>query len=340
MKEGWKGLVLWVLLMSFQSVLGQNLNSVRITKDSVSLGEPFYVHFQLRLPESEGVVLDFGTLDTLPNLMYTHDSTFFSKYADLSIRKGGKTITISETNKILYWDRLQGISNEGYKFIRDSIEIAIFDIGTFQLSGPQIKSIGVDQILTTERPLISVVLPDEILKNLQDSLSMAPLKPIMTEPLMLEDFRYFIAGLILLLLIAAAIYYLRRKKKVEEKSETGTAEKIYIPPHIIALQKLEELRGKQLWQKGMIKEYQSELTFIIREYIRDRFEINALEMTTGEILKKVPFFVDQAVLSELLHIADLVKFAKARPGDDIHERFLNLAIEWVENTKITEQDHV
>ncbi|HMQ05756.1 MAG TPA: hypothetical protein PKC30_00575 [Saprospiraceae bacterium] len=340
MKAGWKGIGFWVLVMSFQSVLSQNLNSVRIAKDSVKMGEPFYMHFQLRLPESEGVVLDFGTFDTIPNLMYLQDSTFFSRYADLSIRKGGKTISISETNKILYWDRLQGISNEGYKFIRDSVQIAIFDIGTFQLSGPQVKSIGVDQILTTEKPLITVVLPDEILKNLQDSLYMAPLKPIMTEPLKLEDFRYFIAGLILLLLSAVVIYYFKKIKRVKEGSEPIMPEKTYIPPHIKALQKLEELKGKQLWQKGMIKEYQSELTFIIREYIHDRFEINALEMTTGEILKRVPFFVDQTVLSELLHIADLVKFAKARPGDDIHERFLHLAIEWVENTKTTEQDHV
>lgn len=60
-------------------------------------------------------------------------------------------------------------------------------------------------------------------------------------------------------------------------------------------------------------------------------------MTTDEIseaLKNADF--DKMYISdlkEILQIADLVKFAKATPQDDIHSIFMDRAVEFIKNTK-------
>lgn len=129
-----------------------------------------------------------------------------------------------------------------------------------------------------------------------------------------------------------------KPKKVEEiKTET----RVIIPSHVEALKSLETLKQKQLWQKGEIKAFQTELTFTIRQYLEKRFKINALESTTDEIsrtLKKQSFSLQhENDLREILQIADMVKFAKAKPADEIHESFLDKAKAFVEETKNEEE---
>ena len=109
------------------------------------------------------------------------------------------------------------------------------------------------------------------------------------------------------------------------------------PAHEIAEEKLDDLKTQQLWQQGLIKEYQSKLTFIIREYLENRYDMKALESTTQEILKDLmsrdfdPGLNND--LREILTMADLVKFAKARPGENIHESFMLKAYELINRTK-------
>ena len=87
----------------------------------------------------------------------------------------------------------------------------------------------------------------------------------------------------------------------------------------------------------MIKEYQTELTDIMRIYLSDRYDINAMEMTTNEIANDIK----DANLSEslknklidILTIADLVKFAKGVPDEEMHSKFLKDAVQFVNETK-------
>ena len=57
-----------------------------------------------------------------------------------------------------------------------------------------------------------------------------------------------------------------------------------MPPFEEALQKLQELDNKLLWQNNEIKKYYSELTEIIRVFIEKELEITALEITTQELV--------------------------------------------------------
>ena len=50
---------------------------------------------------------------------------------------------------------------------------------------------------------------------------------------------------------------------------------------------MEELRLAKVWQNGKVKEYHTQLTDIVREYLENRFHFEALEMTTDEILEEI-----------------------------------------------------
>lgn len=93
--------------------------------------------------------------------------------------------------------------------------------------------------------------------------------------------------------------------------------KIILPPHVVAMNGLESLKEKKLWQAGKTKDYYTELTDILRIYIEERFDIPAVEMTTDEImegLKNIETRQElQNNLSSILNLADLVKFAKENP---------------------------
>ena len=78
-----------------------------------------------------------------------------------------------------------------------------------------------------------------------------------------------IAWIIGILLLLFLIYYLIKKYKKGES--LITKRKIVVPPHITALNKLQNLNKQKLWQKGELKEYYSELSLILREYTENRF---------------------------------------------------------------------
>jgi hypothetical protein len=123
-----------------------------------------------------------------------------------------------------------------------------------------------------------------------------------------------------LLLIAAVIYYLVTRKKPTITEEEGIDA---LAPFEEAIEKLQKLDNKLLWQNNEIKKYYSELTEIVRAYIEKELKIPALEITTHELVAILSEFnkaktIDTSKetikkLNALLQEADLVKFAKSTP---------------------------
>lgn len=150
-----------------------------------------------------------------------------------------------------------------------------------------------------------------------------------------EMLPYLIGGVIAIALIA--VFWIWWRKQRRERGEIPEFVPPPIPPDIIALRKLEELRVKKLWQDGKPKQFHSELTDILKEYIEKRYEFNALEMTSEELFgvrSKWAGDDDQfASMRRILTIADLVKFAKFSPSAHDHERSLELAFAYVETTR-------
>ncbi len=137
-----------------------------------------------------------------------------------------------------------------------------------------------------------------------------------------------------LLLAAGGYYWWRRRQGKGLLPERVTPPR---PAHEEALAALAELRNRGLPAAGEIKLFYSTLSEIVRRYLAGRYRVEALEMTTFEVLehfKRVdldPQALD--VLRELLEQSDLVKFAKFIPPAEQHERLLAAAETFVQLTK-------
>ena len=149
-----------------------------------------------------------------------------------------------------------------------------------------------------------------------------------------EILTWILVAVILAFLLWYGIRILRKKKVDEPGYQPG---KPLEPAHVTALKELKKLKSESLWQNGMVKEYYTRLTGIIRKYIERRFGITAMERTSREIITELNSNVTLpkeviALLEQCFYLADLVKFAKARPGEEYHEMSLNTGFRFVKAT--------
>lgn len=139
--------------------------------------------------------------------------------------------------------------------------------------------------------------------------------------------------LVLIALIVVAILLWRRYKAkgyiIPKKPEPT--------PYEEATLSLSLLKEKNLWEQGLEKDYYTELTDILRRYLYRRFAINAVEMTSRQILsalsKNDELKDKRQYFRQILDMADFVKFAKVRPLPDDNVLAFNNATRFVEETK-------
>ena len=157
------------------------------------------------------------------------------------------------------------------------------------------------------------------------------IKQPMSAPWLFEDFLPYLIALIVIAALAGGFYYYWRKKK--QKQDLLANIKVIIPPHREALTALRVLEEKKLWQQGLVKQYYSEITEIIRHFFERRWGIIALELTTDEILLQMKHIPDALKvwkeMDSFFIAADLVKFAKYEPSLAEHENEIRSAYEIV-----------
>ena len=190
-----------------------------------------------------------------------------------------------------------------------------FDSGSFYI--PQQQIFVKNQAFLTDSLLVNVAT----IAIDTSKIKKFPIKSIKSEPYVLDDFKGYIwIALVVLLLVGILVYLLFFRKKKE------TVEEVVIPlkpAYEEAIEKLQQLDEKLLWQNNKIKEYYSELTGIVRNYIGRDIEIPTFEQTSNEIIeliearnskKKLGISKETiATIHSLLKNADLVKFAKSKP---------------------------
>lgn len=169
--------------------------------------------------------------------------------------------------------------------------------------------------------------------------AIADIKPVYKPPFNWPLFWQIVwIQLVVIAFIVLGIWLYRRYKKQHVAKDEETEVQDTRPAHEIALERLNEIRQEKLWQKGRPKDYHTQLTDVLRDYIRRRFEINATEQTSAEVLQALqPYLKEQkeafALLQNILQLADLVKFAKYSPLIEEDEKSLSRAYNFVENTK-------
>lgn len=146
---------------------------------------------------------------------------------------------------------------------------------------------------------------------------------------------YWLVIVLAILVIAGGICaYLLLTKRV---TMAIMPQKKRLPPDQIAFNRLNALKDAQLWERGQEKEYYTRLIDILRDYLQERFGINAMEMTSSQILKALSSNPETRLphryMQKVVEIADYVKFAKVRPMPDDNVRSFQNAMQFVEETR-------
>ena len=199
-----------------------------------------------------------------------------------------------------------------------------------------------DDTVWSESLMLNVVQPFEM-----DSTDMAitDIKGIYKAPI----WWWGILRWVLLALAIAGVgvggYYLITylRNRFGDASATDVPTEPLRPAEEVALEKLDAIREQKIWQSGQVKEYHTQLTDVVREYIARRFEVSSTEQTSDETLRAMRGLLSDKKelyedLRKMLTLADLVKFAKWTTTPDENELSLRSAYAFVKETTPIEEE--
>ncbi len=149
-----------------------------------------------------------------------------------------------------------------------------------------------------------------------------------------ENWPWVAGGAVLAAILVVLIRFLVRRAR--RPREVKVVASVLKPLHMRTLEALEAINRRNMWQQGLTKEYQSLVTDVLRAYIEERFTVPAMESTTDELLASLRMSEMNAgqreQLGNMLHMADMVKFAKWTPLPAENEQLMAGAIKLVQQT--------
>ena len=225
------------------------------------------------------------------------------------------------------------LADDGLLLVSQSYVLTSFDSALYFIDAQPFVD-GADTLYSNPLSLKVVSIPVDTAQH-----AIADIKPVYAPPF---DWPLFwLIVLITLGVVALAVIgffaYRYVKRHAAPSAEVAEPQDLR-PAHEIALERLDVIKAEKLWQQNRAKEYHTQLTDVVRDYIARRFGICAVEQTSAEILAGIqPELSGQktvyADLKTLLTTSDLVKFAKYKPLVSEDEKSLALAYQFVEATK-------
>ena len=149
-------------------------------------------------------------------------------------------------------------------------------------------------------------------------------------------FPYFIGAVVIFGFVAASVwlYFRRRYQTLEVSVDAAIDVRL---PHEVAYEQLQAIAASDLLALGDMETYHTQIAYVLREYISNRYQIPALELTTTGLFdamlcaKIATPCVERT--QQLLANCDVVKFATYQP--EISEASARIADAWwiVDETK-------
>ena len=212
-----------------------------------------------------------------------------------------------------------GVNSFVYHFVLAGFDSGNVTIPSFQIPYKTNKDTAFSILTTDSINLVVHTLAVDTTKEAKD------IKEPIVIPFNWLELLMWIAAI---LLVVTGLYFIY-KKYFERKDVEEEEIEIHKPSYEIALNSLDELEAKKLWQSGKVKEYHTEITEIIRTYFEKRFSFPALELTTEETLELLKTKNDSSEIipltKDFLQNADMVKFAKFIPLNEINEAMIKQA---------------
>ena len=211
--------------------------------------------------------------------------------------------------------------------------ITSFDSALYLL--PSFAVIDGNDTIYSNQVALKVSSPDV---NIETPEIYYDIKNVWRPQFVLADYYALIYGILFTLFLICVIgYFVQRMRNKPKKSEEEK-EAPKLPPHVLAIMELKDIRERKLWQQGLHKAYFTEVTDTLRRYISSRYGISVMEKTTSEILDVLR---DEErgnkevydMLKQILNLSDFVKFAKLHPLPDENDISMFNANLFVEKTK-------
>ncbi|NLP10532.1 protein BatD [bacterium] len=219
---------------------------------------------------------------------------------------------------------------------RTDYQISTFDVGEFDIPSLRVYyRTGQDTTLHHLRTEVITITVASL--NPNEKGDIRDIKPPMTPPRDLKRIVLAVCAVVILLsLFGLGWWYYRRRKQGQPL--LPVREKPRRPAHEIALEALAELEASDWLAVERIKDYYVAVSEIIRRYVSDRYFIDAMEMTTSQLMSRLQeHHLDQepqTLLQSLLELSDLVKFAKYIPAPEVQQQTVPQARAFVHATKL------
>jgi len=290
------GLLIVLLLMAGISGYAQRV-SATLDRDKIVLGEQ--------------VTLQLKVMDVNPRTSFMQQWFMLPDSINhLSVVKTDLLDTVDVNGLTTYLQRIVITSYDSGHWAIPLSPVTIQDKATGKPATLKADSLFLD------------VLPVDV-SNLKDYHD---IKEIIDVPAT-TDYTLIIAAIAsVIIVIVLMVLIMRRKKRPVIKATKPVASG---RPLDEALRKLKELQAEGLPAKGQVKLFYTKLDEIIREYFNRKMNMQAMQLTTDEIMVSLAVYLQdkQAKTSfyQLLRLIDAVKFAKYLPGDAQHTEAISLA---------------
>lgn len=305
-----KGILFIAIVLSFlqgtKLYAQQTLIDVSIDSAAILIGEQTVLHLTVTTDNGKNVIVP------IPN------DTLMTGVEVLNIAKADTTVI--DNNRLL---------------IKQDILVTSFDSSLFLL--PPFKVIDqTDTIYSNQVALKVSTIP----VNIDKPDEFNDIKETWDPPFVLADYYLLIYGVLFACFLICLIGYILKRLRNRQSIIPFKKQEPKLPPFEMAMKELDEIKQQKLWQQGRNKEYYTLLTDTLRKYMVNRFGINAMEMTSGEILELIRLESEANSsynsLKQILELADFVKFAKLHPLPDENELSLMNAYLFVNQTKVVE----
>ncbi|HAD02924.1 MAG: hypothetical protein KAZ22_00610 [Parabacteroides sp.] len=305
-----KGILFIAIVLSFlqgtKLYAQQTLIDVSIDSAAILIGEQTVLHLTVTTDNGKNVIVP------IPN------DTLMTGVEVLNIAKADTTVI--DNNRLL---------------IKQDILVTSFDSSLYLL--PPFKVIDqTDTIYSNQVALKVSTIP----VNIDKPDEFNDIKDTWDPPFVLADYYLLIYGVLFACFLICLIGYILKRLRNRQSIIPFKKQEPKLPPFEMAMKELDEIKQQKLWQQGRNKEYYTLLTDTLRKYMVNRFGINAMEMTSGEILELIRLESEANSsynsLKQILELADFVKFAKLHPLPDENELSLMNAYLFVNQTKVVE----
>jgi len=305
-----KGILFIAIVLSFlqgtKLYAQQTLIDVSIDSAAILIGEQTVLHLTITTDNGKNVIVP------IPN------DTLMTGVEVLNIAKADTTVI--DNNRLL---------------IKQDILVTSFDSSLYLL--PPFKVIDqTDTIYSNQVALKVSTIP----VNIDKPDEFNDIKDTWDPRFVLADYYLLIYGVLFACFLICLIGYILKRLRNRQSIIPFKKQEPKLPPFEMAMKELDEIKQQKLWQQGRNKEYYTLLTDTLRKYMVNRFGINAMEMTSGEILELIRLESEANSsynsLKQILELADFVKFAKLHPLPDENELSLMNAYLFVNQTKVVE----